>query len=257
MTNTLSLVTVTPNSVALSAVAAAGTGPYTYAFYASQTTGFTPGPSNKISGSATAATFTDTGLLQNQTWFFVSIATDSTSATATSSQLTVVTTNSGQQPTQFVPSPLVGQSDLFKNPNTIAVQVASAQTTGFLPGAALKWSSQAGPMPTVLASTATSDLVCGFAYYSTKDTQFIANGTLEMARNGDTIYLVAATTVSRGNFLTSLPPTAGGGTGYVTPTTGSSGFCIVGEALDNATAGQPFRVQVLAGLNLLDNGDVN
>jgi hypothetical protein len=257
---TLTPTTITSTSVALSASAVGGTGPFTYAFYASQTSGFTPGSGNKISGSATGSTITDTGLIQGSTWYFVVIITDTgnSSTTADSAQLTIVTTNSGQQPTQFYPSPVLGESDLFRNSNTIAVCVDPAQLTPFLPGSALKWTTVASnSVPKVVASTATSDLVCGFAYYNTKDTQFSANSVLEMARSGDVIYLIAATTVTRGNFLTSVPPGAGGGTGYVTPTTGSSGFCIVGEALDNATAGQLFRVEVLCGFNLLDNGDVN
>lgn len=72
--------------------ASGGTSPYTYQWYRSTSSGFTPGGGNIISG-ATSRDLLDTGLTANTTYYYKNVATDSASATATSSELTVTTAN--------------------------------------------------------------------------------------------------------------------------------------------------------------------
>src|SRR6185312_7824244 len=89
---------ITQNSVAdttaslTCAAATGGVGPYTYQYYKSTTTGFSPGAGNIISG-ATALTLSDSGLIPNTTYYYKVVVTDTgnSNATATSAQLAVVT----------------------------------------------------------------------------------------------------------------------------------------------------------------------
>jgi hypothetical protein len=70
--------------------ASGGTSPYSYQWYRSTSSGFTPGGGNIVSG-ATSATLNDTGLTPSTTYYYKNIVTDHVGATATSSQLTVTT----------------------------------------------------------------------------------------------------------------------------------------------------------------------
>lgn len=72
----------------VSAVATGGTAPYTYQWYRSTTSGFTPGGGN-ILGGQTALQLDDTGLTQGVAYYYKVVATDNVSATATSAQMTV------------------------------------------------------------------------------------------------------------------------------------------------------------------------
>lgn len=82
------------NSASLSASAAGGTAPKTYAFYRSTTSGFTPASGNLVQ-SSTASTLSDTGLSPNTTYYYVVRVTDSagTPATMTSTQLSLATSH--------------------------------------------------------------------------------------------------------------------------------------------------------------------
>lgn len=75
------------NTIATVAVTAAsgGTSPYTYQWYRSTTSGFTPGGGNIVSG-ATSLTLNDTGLTNGTTYFYKNVVTDSASGTAISNQ---------------------------------------------------------------------------------------------------------------------------------------------------------------------------
>jgi len=73
-------VTVTPSG---------GTGPYTYQWYRSTTSGFTPGAGNLISG-ATSATRVDTGLTNGTVYYYKCKVTDAVAATVTSNQTAAV-----------------------------------------------------------------------------------------------------------------------------------------------------------------------
>lgn len=80
-----SLTSAAATTLNLSVVAASGgTSPYAYQWYRSATAAFTSGPSNLLSG-ATSATLSDTPPSAGP-WFYKCVATDSTGATATSTQ---------------------------------------------------------------------------------------------------------------------------------------------------------------------------
>src|SRR5581483_9528523 len=107
----LTLVSVQSTTASLSsAVATMGTAPYTYQWYRSTTTGFSPVPSNIITG-ATALTLSDSSLIPNTPYFYKVVATDSASpaATVTSSQLAVTTLATTLSQNQFAQVPVVGQ----------------------------------------------------------------------------------------------------------------------------------------------------
>lgn len=82
------------SAVLLSGVATGGTGPYTYQWYMSTTSGFTPGGGNLVAGATTAgANQSFTGLSPSTNYFFKVVATDTGNSNATiiSSQLSVNT----------------------------------------------------------------------------------------------------------------------------------------------------------------------
>jgi lysophospholipase L1-like esterase len=70
--------------------ASGGTAPYSYQWYRSTSSGFTPGSGTIVFG-ATSLTLNDSGLASLTTYYYVLIATDSASATAAAAQLAVTT----------------------------------------------------------------------------------------------------------------------------------------------------------------------
>ena len=90
--------------------ATGGTGPYTYQWYKSTTTGFSPGSTNIIAG-ATALTLNDTGNLLGADVFYKIVSTDTgnSNTTATSSQLAVLQlTYANASPSQNAFAPAIG-----------------------------------------------------------------------------------------------------------------------------------------------------
>jgi lysophospholipase L1-like esterase len=82
---------ITANSATVTnSGASGGTSPYTYQWYRSTTSGFTPNSGNLVSG-ATSLTLNDTGLSASTTYYYVLVATDSVSAAADSTQLAITT----------------------------------------------------------------------------------------------------------------------------------------------------------------------
>jgi lysophospholipase L1-like esterase len=84
----LSVTSGAPTTLTLATTAASGgTAPYTYQWYRSTTSGFTPGGGNILSG-ATSTTLTDTGLVFGTIYYYKVVATDSqgTPATVTSTE---------------------------------------------------------------------------------------------------------------------------------------------------------------------------
>ena len=73
-----------------------GSAPYTYQWYRSTTSGFTPGAGNILSGK-TSSTLTDTGLTPSTTYYYKFTVTDSLSEVATSSEFTTSTTATVQE----------------------------------------------------------------------------------------------------------------------------------------------------------------
>lgn len=70
--------------------ATGGTSPYTYQWYRSTTSGFTPGAGNIVSG-ATSQTLNDTGLTASTTYYYINIAKDSFGNASVSNQASVTT----------------------------------------------------------------------------------------------------------------------------------------------------------------------
>lgn len=248
---TLSNVSVTATAIANTQSApTGGTTPYTYAWYRSTVTGFTPGGGNAIGTPGTNPAITDTGLTPGTQYYYKSIITDSaaTPTSATASQLAVATVAASPNPNQFTQSNFLGTLDLAFNPGVLSVQFDPVSGTGTITGGmALKWATTStGGAPRVLISTAQADVVAGFAIYNFKDQSFSPGQYLEMAIADSVIYLYATAAMNRGTNVVSLPAAvAGGCNGGVQAVTGSSGFPIVGYLLDVASAnGQLVRVML-------------
>lgn len=242
----LSLVSKTSTQVvALSAAATAGTGPYTYQWYRSTTSGFSPGGGNILSGK-TALSLTDTGLVPGTTYYYKVVATDTgdSNATSTSAQLSVSTDIQQPGQNQFAQSVVVGQIDLPYEYNTISAQIDVSETGTLYPGQAVKIVDSAGGVPKVVACSADTDLVFGFINYNFKNPYFLAGYPCEISQDGNVMWLMAADAIARGAQVVSKCSTTIGGVG---PTSGSGGENIVGFALDKASvAGTAIRIKLAA-----------
>lgn len=237
----LSQISVSSTTASLSsAVATGGTGPYTYQWYRSTTTGFTPGGGNIITG-ATSLTLNDSGLIPNTQYFYKVIATDSGAVAGTSAQLAVSTTAPVLNPNQFAQAVIVGMVDLRFDYDTVSVQIDSSQATPLFAGAAVKVVDSADGVPKVVGCTANSDEVFGFINFDIKTVSFAAGSSCEISQSGNVMYLYATGAISRGTQVQLDISTNGG----VAAKVGSSGADLVGWAYDKATtAGQLIRIRV-------------
>lgn len=226
-----------------SAVATGGTGPYTYQWYRSTTTGFSPGAGNILTGQ-TGLALADSGLLPNTSYFYVVVATDtSNSATANSSQLTVLTEPS-LSPNQFAQQTVVGMVDMkVGSTNVIAVQVDASVTSSIFPGQAVKIvASTTGGIPKVAPVTAKADQVIGFARFNQKDIQYVAGQNLEIAMWGTVIWCFATAAITQFAEVCVDPTYIGG----VQPTGSTAVY--VGWAMDGAAAAGPIRVMLMPNI---------
>jgi hypothetical protein len=228
----LSQLSVGSNTDSLaSAVATGGTGPYTYQWYRSTTTGFSPGGGNIITG-ATALTLSDSGLIPNTVYYYKVVATDTgnSNVTATSTQLVVTTTAPSINPNSFAQTTLLGQVDQKFNYNTKSVQIGSTQTGVLYPGQAVKWvATNSGGVPQVVACTVNTDQVMGYIEFDIRNQNFAANQMCNISQGGNVIYLYATTAISAGAQVCSDAANNG------VQATGNSA-CVVGWAMDQATA---------------------
>lgn len=248
----LSQVTVSSNAASLlSAAATGGTGPYTYQWYQSTTTGFSPGGGNIVAG-ATSLSQSFTGLVPNVTYFYKVVVTDTgnSNTTATSSQLAVVTTAQQLSQNQFAQSQVLGTLDQQYNYNTHSVQIDSSQSGVIYAGQAVKRiTTQTGvnSVPKVVACTANTDLVMGYINYDIKSISFAALSAAEISMAGNVMYLYSTTAIDAGAQVT-LDLLNGGVAAAV------GGNTIVGTAYDGATAaGQLIRVYLTClGIPALD-----
>lgn len=228
----------------LSAAASGGTGPYTYQWYRSTTTGFSPGGGNIISG-ATSLTLVDSGLVPGTNYFYKVVATDTgdSNVTANSSQLAVTTSvGSGLSQNQFAQKTVVGEVDMRFAFNTVSMQVDFTEAGALYAGSAVKLvPSTAGGVPRVIGITADTDAVFGIVNYNTKNRQFLAGDIMEVSQDGNYIYMVSTGAITQGaNVCIDQSVTKPGG---VVAVTGSSGFRIIGYAYDGAAAaGELIRV---------------
>lgn len=237
----LSLVSVSSTSAVLSsAVATGGTGPYTYQWYRSTTTGFSPGGGNIITG-ATSLSLSDSGLIPSTQYYYKVVATDSGAVAGTSSQLAVATTQAVQSINAFAQSPQLGMIDMRLDYDTVAVEIDSSQSGSVLPGQAVKMVDSADGIPKVVACAANADGCIGFLNYDIKSKAFVAGDRAEMSQSGNVIYLYATGAIARGAQVTLDVSTVGG----VGQLVGSSGASIVGWAFDKApAAGALIRVKL-------------
>ena len=215
-----------------SAVATGGTGPYTYQWYRSNLTGFVAGPGNLISG-ATSLTLNDSGLIPNTTYFYKVIATDSTLATATSSQLALsLTLPPSLSQNSFVQPNFLGVVDLRFNMNTVAAQIdVSASTNLYYWGQAVKIvPNTAGGLPKVIGCTLKTDQVFGFINFDIKTIAFGAGMNCEVSLWGNVMYLYSTGAITQGQPV-YLDVTSVGGV----QATGATAT-MVGTAIDGAAA---------------------
>lgn len=225
--------------------ASGGTSPYTYQWYMSTVSGFTPGSGNAIAG-ATAQTVKVTGLVPGRTYYFSNVVTDSASptpATDEATQLAVTTDIVTPSPNQFKQSPTVGQLAGGMLGTTDAVKISDSVTALLPPGMAVKLDSAStatsGP-PEVVPCTADTDSVWGFLVYNGLNPTFTGGMLATVARKApDKIYLMPTANGNRGDRMV-LDVTAVGG---VCSKTGSAGENIVGFAYDKPVAGTPCRVE--------------
>lgn len=230
----LSQVSVTATTASLvSAEATAGTGPYTYQWYRSTTSGFTPGAGSLIAG-ATALTLNDTGLVPNTQYYYAVIATDTgdSNATSTSAQLAVATSVPAQSQNAFSQSPYLGMIDMRFPYNTVSVLVDASQVGAVFAGSAVKMVDSAGGVPKVVACDAQADNVLGFINYSIKDIDYTAGSPAEISMSGNVMFLYATEAIARGAEVVLDIATKGG----VKDSVGETGATIVGWAYDKAVA---------------------
>lgn len=240
----LSQVSVESNAVHLVATPAnLGTGPYTYQWYYSTTTGFSPDGSNDIVG-ATGLTLDLEGLIPNTEYFFKVIAIDTghSNDAVTYTQLAVVTTPASLSQNQFQQRATVGFVDLPYNTNTIAVQVDATETGILYPGDPVTFVDNAGGVPKVIRCTADDDVCYGFVNFNPKNASYVAGKMLEISQTENVIYLYATTAIARGAQVEL--DILNNGVAQAVPSSTNS---IVGYAFDKAAGqGSLIRIKVLA-----------
>ena len=240
----VSLVSKSPTTASvLVAAASGGTGPYTYQWYRSTVSGFTPGAGNIIAG-ATALALSDSGLIPGTQYYYENVATDTGNGnvTAASAQLGVLTDPPVQSINQFAQAPQLGMIDMRFDYNTVAVQIDVSQVTPLFAGAAVKVVDSADGVPKVVGCAANSDEVFGTINFDIKTVSYVAGVGAEISMAGNVVYLYATSAISRGARVQLDLSTNGG----VTALVGSSGADIVGWAYDKAvSAGQLIRVFLL------------
>jgi hypothetical protein len=227
-----------------SAGASGGTGPYTYQWYRSTASGFTPGAGNIISG-ATSLTLNDSGLIPNTKYYYEIISTDTgnAGALADSSQLGVLTSPQSLSQNQFSLSPIIGQIDQRYPYDTTEVVIDPSQgATPLYAGMAVKIvGTNAGGVPSVVGCAADSDNVFGFINFDVKSPSFAIGSRCEISQDGNVMFLVATDAISAGGQV-QLDLTTGGG---VAAKVGASGANVVGWTMDQATAaGSIIRVHL-------------
>lgn len=242
----ISQVAVASTTDSLLVVAATGgTTPYSYQYYRSTASAFSPSSTTSIAG-ATALALNDSGLTPGTIYYYYNIATDSaaTPSVVTTTKLTVTTLAPTVSQNQFTEAPFLGMLDLRYNGDTISVQFDPAGSGSLVGGQAVKFTTApAGGVPTVIPCTATSDVCAGYINYDIKSASYAPGDRMEMSMRGNVMFLYAATAINRGVEVTSLPAAiAGGCNGGVIPAVGSGGLPKVGWSLDTGVIGSLVRI---------------
>lgn len=221
--------------------ATGGTGPYTYQWYRSLSSSFSPGPGTIIDG-ATGQDLDDSNLIPNTTYYYERVTTDTgdSNATASSNELTVVTTPQSLSPNSFQQQPLIGALSLQLNFNTVAVQIDASQATPLYAGMPVKLVDSSGPLPLVVGISAATDEVFGFLNFNPKSQAYVAGDAAEASLAGNCMYMVATAAIGRGKQV--IPVIAPPG---IKEVAGSGAANIVGFAYDKAEqAGDVIRVMI-------------
>ncbi len=243
----ISLVQQNSTSVKLAASAATGgTGPYTYQWYMSTTSNFTPGGGNILSGE-TALTLTKSGLVPGVTYYFKVIAIDTGHSNDPVEYAQYVDAAPPITPSQnqFQQSPVMGQIDLRFDYNTVSGMIDSSQLTPLYAGSAVKRVNSAGGVPKLIGCTADENDVFGFINFDIKSPAFLAGMAVEVSQAGNCMYLLATGAIDA-NAQVVLDEAALilGGIGAVKAAAGITGANIIGWAYDKAVQGQVFRVML-------------
>lgn len=234
-----------------SAVATGGTGPYTYQWHKSTTSGFTPGVGTAIAG-ATALTLHDTGLIPGTQYYYKMEVTDTghSNDIADSAQASVPTDAPDLSPNQFSQVAILGMIDMNFNYDTVSVEIDVSQATPLYAGSPVKIVDNAGGVPKVVGCSAVSDNVFGYINYDVKSKVFEAGDKASISQDGNVLYLYAVAAIARGVKVVLQLTTNGG----VAAASGSGGENIVGWAFDKASAaGQLIRVKLLCPSFLSDS----
>jgi hypothetical protein len=135
--------------------------------------------------------------------------------------------------------PILGQMDLLSthtNAQEAQFQITGTGTLEAGQGVVLVATSRGLPM--VLPSTADTSALWGFATFTGKRPTYEPGDMLTVARPGGVIFLRAGGAISAGSLCEYKPSD-----GTVITSAGTNPVC--GRALDAATAGQLFRLEVL------------
>lgn len=229
----------------LSAAATAGTGPYTYQWYRSQTSSFTPGAGNLLAGQ-TALSLSDSGLNAGQTYYYLVVATDTgaSNATSQSAQLTVALQPALNQ-NQFQMQAIVGIIDQKIGPTNIIPCLVDASVSGSIQvGQGVKIVAQTvGGTPHIAPVSSKSDACFGNVIFNSKDIQYVAGQFCEVAIGGTIIWLYATSAITQFAEV-CLDPTYVGG---VQPSGNSA--TLMGQAFDGCAAAGLIRVQLFPNVN--------
>ncbi len=218
-----------------------GTTPYSYQWYRSTVSGFTPGTPTILSGKTSAAII-DTGLIPGAQYYYAAIETDSstTPVAVTSAQLSVLADTNNQTMNQFIQSPYLGMLDLKYNPDTLAAQMDATVVGLYVAGQAVKFTDEVGGVPRVVPCTADTDIVAGFINFNIKNKKFVAGSTMEISLDQNVMFLTAGTALSRGTRVMIAPTIAPGC--VVAATTGKP---VCGFVLDPAAGpGELIRIKL-------------
>ena len=239
----LSKTSVGPTTASLvSAAATGGTGPYTYQWYRSTVSGFTPGGGNLIAG-ATALTLNDTGLIPNTQYYYEVVATDTGNgnATANSAQLAVQTSAPVLNPNQFAQSSIVGMIDMRFPYNTVAAQIDFSQATPLYAGQAVKIVDSVDGIPKIVGCPPIPTRCLDLSTTTLSPSHFLRSKLRNL--DGRELHLpLRHHRDFRGTQVQLDISTVGG----VAAKVGSSGADIVGYAFDKAAApGALIRVHLI------------
>ncbi len=112
-----------------------GAPPYSYQWYRSITSDFTPGAGNIVTG-ATSLTLVDSGLASSTIYYYKMVTTDYLSATVTSAQITIMT---------LVPATLAAGSVTTSNVGSSTATIVVGAATGGVPAYSYQWYRSATP----------------------------------------------------------------------------------------------------------------